>query len=411
MDAGEGSIDATDDTAVTGDPDISPAARTRDDNVSPGGTAGGGAREPAGQDARDTGYQQRGASGALGPEDVDPASGAPEPDYGPSSVGPAADTDPTGGPGGDINVSRAAKLGRAQPYPPGVGDTNVPGPADQRRDDAATPGRGPGNYDAGRLGSQKDTPYRPPMGDPGVTSTIPREPGSKDMASWKPGSEADQAKNVGGSGDFGVPVGSGTTVQRDYVSQNTRMSDPGAARPRAGEVDGVRTTGAGWVAEGDGAGSEGDIDTDLLGVGAGGSGIAADGPDDDAEIGADASDGTSNEMASPLPATPGLQGAVIPAQGRNQTGVHKVGGGTRTLDTVSRDIDMQTGPPNQGADAATNPAARGDDSFAGEISSGEASGDDLSMGPSADRQGLTPGDNQSDPGRPPGRKDFGGDGE
>jgi hypothetical protein len=33
------------------------------------------------------------------------------------------------------------------------------------------------------------------------------------------------------------------------------------------------------------------------------------------------------------------------------------------------------------------------------------------MGPSADTQGLTPGDNQLNPGRPAGRKEFEGDGE
>jgi hypothetical protein len=35
--------------------------------------------------------------------------------------------------------------------------------------------------------------------------------GQKDMASWKPGSEAREAKNVTSPGDFGVPAGGGPT--------------------------------------------------------------------------------------------------------------------------------------------------------------------------------------------------------
>ena len=56
----------------------------------------------------------------------------------------------------------------------------------------------------------------------------------RDMTSWKPGSEAGEAKNVGAKGDFGVPVGAGRTPERDYVSANTKRSDPGAAPERPG---------------------------------------------------------------------------------------------------------------------------------------------------------------------------------
>ena len=96
----------------------------------------------------------------------------------------------------------------------------------------------------------------------------------KDMASWRPGSEADQAKNVKADGDFGVPVGSGPSRDRDYVSENTKRSDPGGAMPRSGEDDGgdaARETGAGANAGGVGSGSGGDLDPDFVGV-AGGSG-------------------------------------------------------------------------------------------------------------------------------------------
>jgi hypothetical protein len=217
-----------------------------------------------------------------------------------------------------------------------------------------------------------------------------RQPGSKDMASWKPGSESADAKNVAGKGDFGVPVGSGPSRERDYVTENTRMSDPGAAKPRSGEVDGVRTTGVGAAAEGDGSGSEGDIDTDFIGVGTGGTGVAATGPGDTS--GADDSDGTSDEFAS---------GGH--AQGLNAIPRGHIGGDKRVRGTVvGSGYDMQTNPRGYGADVANNPGAQGDDAFAGEVSSGEAAGDDLSMSPSQDTQGAVEGDNQTGGGQ----KDF-----
>ena len=112
----------------------------------------------------------------------------------------------------------------------------------------------------------------------------------KDMASWRPGSEAAEAKDVRADGDFGVPVGSGPSRERDYVSANTKASDPGNAMPRSGEDDGGdagRESGAGANAGGVGSGSGGDLDPDFVGV-AGGSGIAASPPG--GRIGADAAD-------------------------------------------------------------------------------------------------------------------------
>ena len=189
-------------------------------------------------------------------------------------------------------------------------------------------------------------------------------PNSKDFSSWKPGSESNEAKDVGGKADFGVPAGAGPSRERDYVNENTKRSDPGAAQPMDWEHDGRRDHGAGSPDSGPGSGSGGDVDTDFVGVGTGGSGIAASG-----EIGRppgpDDSDGTSNEFA-----------AGRPAQGRNQTGVGKVGGDKRVEGTlVSGGLDQHTND-GEGADDATNPQARGDDSFAAEISSGEARGED-----------------------------------
>src|SRR5438045_2324637 len=46
-------------------------------------------------------------------------------------------------------------------------------------------------------------------------------------------------------------------------------------------------------------------------------------------------------------------------------------------------------PPYVGPEAANNPDAEEDDSFAGEISAGEALGQDLPLPPSSDTQGLS----------------------
>lgn len=212
-----------------------------------------------------------------------------------------------------------------------------------------------------------------------------------DMESWKPGSQAADARNVGGKGDFGVPVGTGPSRERNYVSENTKRSDPGATHARAGEdgADGARTAGAGGVDGGEGSSSGGDLDPDITGVGFGGSGLASSAPT--GRPGADDTTGSSDEFAS------GRH-----ARGDNQTHVGEVGGAKRVAgSTVRGGVDMQTGPWGQGADAATNPAVRGDDAFAGEVSTGEAMGQDSSLSPSQETQGLRGDDNQSG-----GQKDF-----
>lgn len=140
-DAGEGSIDATDDTAVTGDPARSAAARGEDRGAI--GSTGPGDIEGAGQD---TGYRQGGASGALGPEDVDRDAGAPEPVYRPSPVGPAADGDVKGY-RPKFHGDSPTGTGGAEPPPGGggaagaAGVTNVRGPADEERERESPAGR------------------------------------------------------------------------------------------------------------------------------------------------------------------------------------------------------------------------------------------------------------------------------
>jgi hypothetical protein len=185
----------------------------------------------------------------------------------------------------------------------------------------------------------------------------------KDFASWKPGSESAEAKNVGGEGDFGAPVGAGPNRERDYVNENTKRSDPGAAQPLDWEHDGKRDHGVGKPDSGPGSGSGGDLDPDFVGI-AGAGGVAASG-----EIGRppgpDDNDGSSREYASGGP-----------AQGRNQTGVGEVGGDKRIRGTIVTGDEDQSVNAGEGADDVTNVQARGDDSFATEMSSGEARGED-----------------------------------
>ncbi|HEX4795259.1 MAG TPA: hypothetical protein VH370_15795 [Humisphaera sp.] len=185
----------------------------------------------------------------------------------------------------------------------------------------------------------------------------------KDMAHWKPGSQTDAAKDVASKGDFGVPAGSGSERDREYVSNNTRMSDPGKTQPMAWEQDGVRDHGAGAPAAGPGSSSGGDLDPDIIGVGTGGSGIAAAGPDDN--IGAaDANATAPSGKTKTKQKAPPRRNARNPARSSTVT-----------------EPDITAGADAQGADAATNPLARGDDSFAGEISRGEARGEDLPTPP------------------------------
>jgi len=71
-----------------------------------------------------------------------------------------------------------------------------------------------------------------------------------------PGSSTEDAKKLGGKGDFGVPESN--RPEREYTSMNTKMADPGAAQPRSGE-DGQRTSGVGANNNGPGSGSGGDV--------------------------------------------------------------------------------------------------------------------------------------------------------
>lgn len=175
----------------------------------------------------------------------------------------------------------------------------------------------------------------------------------------KVGSDSQAARSVGGKGDFGVREND--VVERQYTSANTRASDPGAAHPHAGEDEG-RVAGVGGDAVGVGSSSGGDLDTDIIGVGNGGSGIAASpaneppGPDD--------ATGTSADFASGPP-----------THNRKGPKAGKVEGST--VDRTGGDVE--TTASGRGADAVSSPPRPNpdelDDSFAGEISSGEAAGE------------------------------------
>ena len=109
-DAGDGSIDATDATEVTG---YHTDATRLDDGSSPRAVG-----------------SPRGAPGALDPEDLDTSDVS----FGPSSVGPAADDR---GP----NVGPTGSGTGTKPYPGDVGATNVRGPRDEERERESPAGR------------------------------------------------------------------------------------------------------------------------------------------------------------------------------------------------------------------------------------------------------------------------------
>ena len=200
-------------------------------------------------------------------------------------------------------------------------------------------------------------PKKPSPSRRGVHAPVePQQP--KDMADWKPGSQPEDAANVASKGDFGVHQSKASRGERDYVSRNTKLADPGAAQPWSREEpDGTRTAGAGAHDSGEGSGSGGDIDTDIVGVGTGGTGVSQSGPG--SRPGKDDTDGSSREFASGGPAT-----------GKVSPGANQFRGSTYT------GPDRSTADDAQGADAATAPQNRDDDSFKGEVSSGEASGQD-----------------------------------
>lgn len=166
-----------------------------------------------------------------------------------------------------------------------------------------------------------------------------------------PGSSVQDAKAVGGKGDFGVPESD--VAERTYISMNTRRADPGGAPARSG-AGGSRTSGVGGNNSGPGSSSGGDLDTDIVGLGTGG-GVAASGRIHEPP-GPDDATGTSRDFASGPPSG-GAKPSPIPELVQGST--------------IQPPDDRTVGA--QGADAASHPEP-GDNAFVGEISSDEASG-------------------------------------
>ena len=174
----------------------------------------------------------------------------------------------------------------------------------------------------------------------------------------KPGSSPADAAALVGSGDFGVAETD--TVNRAYVSANTKASDPGNAQPHSFEHTGVRHSGSGARDNGPGSGSGGDLDTDVIGLD--GAGLATN-IDKQAPRDASESDGSSDG-----PASGGH------AKGEHQTLVGKVGGRHEQVNVVTPSDERTL---NTGSDEASNTVDTDiDDSFRGEVSSAEASGRD-----------------------------------
>jgi hypothetical protein len=165
-----------------------------------------------------------------------------------------------------------------------------------------------------------------------------------------PGSSGEDAKAMGGKGDFGVAEGD--VVERTYTSANTKRADRGGAPAHSGS-HGTRTSGVGGNDSGAGSSSGGDLDTDIIGIGTG-SGVAASGKIHEPP-GPDDSTGTSRDFASGPPA----KRDKITSQPLRVSG-----------STVQPADDNSSG---QGADAAS-PSQSVNDAFAGEVSSSEASG-------------------------------------
>jgi hypothetical protein len=173
------------------------------------------------------------------------------------------------------------------------------------------------------------------------------------------GSDPKAAAKVGGKGDFGVPE-TGRERDRAYVSQETKSQDPGGS-PAHSSGEAERVTGVGGNDSGVGSSSGGDVDTDIIGLGAGGSTVSQSGPDDRI----DGKDMVSGDA-------PGLgmderrpnQSERIPQPPPGAFVQH------------AREDDESTTGDVQGAAAVTNPDAQGEDSIMGELSMDDATGAD-----------------------------------
>ena len=178
----------------------------------------------------------------------------------------------------------------------------------------------------------------------------------KTKSEAKVGSDRTAAEHFVGKGDFGIPSeGAGRFTEMadeaKYQPGGDHLSDP--RPPRSGGGSGNRDSGVGGVNTGPGSSSGGDIDTDFVGVGTHGTGISASGPDS-RRAGPDMTDkGTPRLQPHPHEPRKKTRGSTVDRSGGDVT---TTGGGMGTSGLETADS--------------------GDDAAAGEISQGEAAGDD-----------------------------------
>jgi hypothetical protein len=159
----------------------------------------------------------------------------------------------------------------------------------------------------------------------------------------KVGSDARAARKIGGKGDFGVSPRDvpGEVIEGAEQAPGIR----GGTRVTRGGATGTRTTGVGARSGRPGSGSGGDLDTDIIGVGTDGSGIAAR-PPRGVTAGPSSTTGSSDEFASGPP-----------ARGSQPTRGRKPKGG----DFVSRDTSAEIHESDEDANRMTSrgPSAQG----------------------------------------------------
>ena len=188
------------------------------------------------------------------------------------------------------------------------------------------------------------------------------------------GSDPEAAKHFADKRDFGVPAedaGKYPGLADEAKSQpaGDHLIDPRAPRSETAEN---RDAGVGGHSSGAGSSSGGDIDTDWVGVGSDGSGLASSGPESRRD-GADMTDGFSDPNASATPHDANID----PAHG-SPVDSHGIRPKDMTLKgtTVNRDGgDVTTTGSGQGTGSVES-IGNGDDAEAGEISLGEAGGVD-----------------------------------
>jgi hypothetical protein len=175
------------------------------------------------------------------------------------------------------------------------------------------------------------------------------------VSDQKVGSDRSAAAHFAEAGDFGIPAAEAAkhteaADEAKYQPAGDHHADP--RPPRSGE-QGDRDSGVGGLDSGPGSSSGGDLDTDLVGVGTHGSGMSIAGPD----------------------ARKGGPDMIRSGSQPHKSHAHVPKTQTRGTTVNQSDADFTTIGNGTGASTVT-PFETGDDAAAGEISQGEALGDD-----------------------------------